>query len=372
MTLHALAGLTVVTGAAALGGKVPFVWLWWAVCAVGAIQTIPLPTDVLAVIAPGPKRAWEVASDAIGRPLETKISVAPGQTVGAVCHLLLMTMVFTVTAGLTRNARWARFVGWTVSLAAGVVLCWGLSEWLLGVDILGTSQQIRWPFGYKNPLLPPIQTAAFGRVEHISIGSIPYSATYWVVGDMFGPYLVSNHFGGCLELTVPVLLALLLSLRGKAREHGQSVLDTLPLLMCATLALLAFIVLIYGASARAGSAGLILGVTWVAWGALSEKRRVVGLILFVIATIGYVCLFLISLFAEQIVTITRRHHLGVISSALIPVIGGAQWRESQWQLCLRMFADSPWFGFGLGSYSAASPSYTMSPVRTGFAHCDYF
>lgn len=359
--LQVIVAIIGIMGVLTCGSRGSLFWFPLLIVALGVLQVVPWPSQVLQAIAPASAHAWELASSVVGRPLPKRISVAPGDTIIALRQLFLASVLVPVTAELARDRRKATILAWAVALVGFVAFVWGMAEWIAQRDLFVTAEWMRWPFGYKNPVVTPLQTAAFGRVQTTTVGKIHYSATYWVLGDRFGPYLVSNHFAGCLELTFPLFLALSVAspLLGHVGKLGRFAIGLSSLvLVVLTLAL--------GASARAGVAGILIGGVWVTWGFSGGRWRMVAGAALTALVIIYLGLFIVSLFAKELAP----ENIGL--SQLTSFVGGAEWRTSQWLLCLWMFWSSPCFGLGLGSFAAASPYYQASEVHTAFAHSDYF
>jgi len=366
--LQVLLGTIGIGGILLYGYRMRLLWLPISIAVVGILQLVEWPLGVLETVSPISAQAWETASQMVGQPLPKRITVAPGETGMALRQLFVMAVFFTAIAELSHDHRKAMVLAWVVALVGLVVFIWGLAEWVLNRDLLLPAQWMRWPFGYKNPMLHPMQTAAFGRSQITTVGSVNYSATYWVVGDMFGPYLVSNHFAGCLELTFPLFLGLLFTPRVIDQIGAKWSAICLVGLLGVVLSVIGG-----GASARAGVAGILIGWLWVLWGLSRGHWRVVTGLAFMSAISCCVILFFVSLFANRFpLRSNATFGFAWLLSQLVSLIGGAEWRTSQWLVCFRMFRESPWFGLGLGSYAVASPFFTTSNVYTGFAHCDYF
>ncbi|MGB9690109.1 O-antigen ligase family protein [Thermogutta sp.] len=357
-------------GLLSFGTRVRFLWLPMAVLVVGLIQTWPLPGKLVKAVSPASYHAWSFASNCLDRPLSPRLSLAPAATQLAIRQLFLAALVFAITAELARDRRKALFLGGTLASVGGVVLAWGCAEWLFRHDVITSPSALRWPFGYKNPLVDPLRSAAFGRVQTLQVGGVSLALPFWVLGDGFGPYLVSNHFGGCLELTIPVLFSLL-CLKRKRHTPAVSLVRAALGILAVLIAVTAVTVLALGASARAATAGVLLGCTWVAWQRSTGIWRRLGGAVFCLEVLCYLGLFILSASGE--VLAHRAGDDGTTNTlALIGMwIGGAQWRISQWAVCWRMFLASPITGIGMGSYRFASPFYTDSEVVTAFAHADY-
>lgn len=358
-------------GVVTFGRQVRFFWLPIAVLGIGLIQTCPLPGEFVKAISPASYHAWTFASDCLGQPLAPRLSIAPAATQLAIRQLFLTTLVFAITVELVRDHRKAAFLGWVLASIGVIVLAWGCVEWVTGRDVISPASAMRWPFGYKNPLVDPLRSAAFGRTQNLQVGGVSLSLPFWVLGDGFGPYLVSNHFGGCLELTIPVVFSLLW-LKQRRQATALSLAGAGTGILAGLMATTAIAVLALGASARAATVGVLLGCTWVVWQRTTGKwRRLVGLV-FCLELLGYVCLFALSAWAGFSPQVAETERTANMLDLIWTSIGGAQWRVSQWGVCWRMFMGAPVTGIGLGAYRFASPFYSDSEVVTAFAHADYF
>lgn len=370
--LQTAAGVVGLVALFVYGPRMRLLWLPLAITAVGLVQVLPLPDSVVRIVSPVSADAWLTASETVGRHLPSRISVDPGETAAAFKQLFLMALLLVLAVELARDSRKVRILTWVLATVGLLVLAWGLAEWFFDRDLFYSGIWVRWAFNSTNPVLHPIQTSALGYMRTRTVGGITYLATYWVVGDMVGPYIISNHFAGCLELTLPVAMAFLLCRQHRSKLIPAFVLS-IRIALAIGLAVIALLMLSVGASARMGTAGVLLGFVWVASGACRGRWRTAGAIMFALSVFLSVSLFFASLHAEQLTDVLpRQSKMDNVVRQLLVYMRNAEWRVSQWQICLRMFENSPLLGFGLGTFAAASPRYTTSSDFTGFAHCDYF
>ena len=61
---------------------------------------------------------------------------------------------------------------------------------------------------WKTPEHAPLQTAGFGYLDWVTVGSQRYQADGAICGDGFGSYIYSNHFANALCLTMPAVWVL--------------------------------------------------------------------------------------------------------------------------------------------------------------------
>jgi hypothetical protein len=326
------------------------------------LQLVPWPLGLLHIIAPLPARLWQAGTDA-GPLRMASISIDPGATVAGGARLLLGIAILTMVADLGRRPAFRRAIG--SALAVVGMLIWGLgiafpspgnSAVLLGFF------SINGPFGDRGrtPIDPPVATAASGYPAWFTIGDDRYLADEWVVGDGFGPYVISNHFAGALCLTLPMAVAAWM-----AATRGR-----LPGLLrfgvaFATLAAAVWTVAVAGS--RAGTGALLLaGLTVLAltmdrgW---MRTALACGAAACALALLGFYGFFHGAVAGVE----------SMFPAAVQPQVKElvADHRRLATQVALRMFAGSPAFGTGLGSYGDLHPVILANGEPWYFAHNDY-
>lgn len=327
-----------------------------------AIQLIPWPLQSLLSIAPMPTQLWLMASDE--GPLRMgRISIDPGGTVVGGARLLLGIAIVAMVADLGRHPVFRR----AISIAVAVV---GITIWALGVAFPSPGNSavllgfisINGPFGDRGrtPIDPPVATSASGYPAWFTIGDDRYLADEWVVGDGFGPYVISNHFAGALCLTLPLAVAVWMAVtRGRLPGFVRIGIAS------ATLAAAVWTVAIAGS--RAGTGALLLaGLTVLA---LTMDR---GWMRTVVACGAGACAVGLLVFFAFF----HGASAGVESlfpEAMRPQVKElvADHRRLATQVALRMFAGSPVFGTGLGSYGDLHPVILRNGEPWYFAHNDY-
>jgi len=329
------------------------------------LQTTPLPEWLLVRVAPVSAGAWKVAH---GGPsaVWSSISVDPSATMTAMRRLLLALCVVAVVADLGRRQSyrkrllWALALSGTVMLTAGIIFGPAKKHRLLGfVNLAGPLVPD------TNPMLMPVQTNGVGKRTTITVGNLQYEIDEGNVGDGFGTYIYSNHFGGGVNLTFPVLLA------GCFLAMRQRV-PTWALWMTAIVALAGVVWLVGGvAQSRAGAGSLALGgllmMAIVAETKLARWATSGLLITYATALAAVAGLMTLLLFQQA---------QGILD--LLP----APWKASvvqnladsrivAAQVALRMTAASPLLGTGLETYETVFPRFQTSPFTLFYAHNDY-
>ncbi len=332
------------------------------VCLVALLQLVPLPDSLLVWLAPISAGVWKVAHEGLPNAWG-RISVDPAETAAAARRgLLAMGTVGTIYSLSLRSI----YRKWIIA-AMGLS---GATIWILGLlfpvqinsFILLGFVSFRGPLmPGRTPLEPPYATAAFGFPEPVQILGRQYHADSWIVGDGFGPYLITNHFAGALTLTIPMLAAAwLIVSRGRLPAWLQGgVAGAIFACAFATLAMLV--------QSRAGTASFLLAV--LAFGCFSAKAGTWRTIM-VAATLAYVAVvigFIIILFGPF-------HGIGELFPArLQPAITAllSDGRVVASHVAERMFLASPILGTGLGAYGDLYPRMVGDDSPWYFAHNEY-
>ncbi|MGQ9563574.1 MAG: O-antigen ligase family protein [Thermogutta sp.] len=347
---------------------------WWTfpvlAIALGIVQIVPLPASVVRLLSPHAAEAWRAAAEITGESIPYRLSVAPEETFRACRQLFFMAVAFALITQVTRSRVAARTLAIALGITGLVVVILGLVFWPnRGGPLLGI-HSIRWLTGHKTSILPPVHTAAFGRTEWVRVGQVSYLLQYWVAGDGFGPYVISNHYAGCLELTMPFALVIVLSPIFR-RPGFWPKLVTIPISIL--IALVALISVSVGASSRAGTAMLLLGLLYFWWQVSNGILRRVAAAVFAVVGILIPVLFYLSFRGPVSFPAAGEYSaIAAVLDTLSRTIGGAQWRVQQWFVCLKMFCDSPITGFGLGTFGVLYPRYSDALDRAAFAHADHF
>ena len=177
-----------------------------------------------------------------------------------------------------------------------------------------------------------------GIIQHFtSEGSIYWLRPLRAGGDPFGPYVNRNHFGGFVELTLPIGLAMLV-FRGLQR-------DMYPLLGVLT-------VVPAGALILSGSRGGIIGfafeiaVLWLLARTLkvADRPRLAGLGIVALAAVALIA----WLGADKAIERFSTMRVGEVTMDR---------RLSMFRGAAHIFADHPSKGVGLGALVAVYPRY---------------
>lgn len=326
------------------------------------LQLLPLPDSLLVWLAPISAGAWKVAHEGLPHSWG-RISIDPAETAAAARHGLLAMGAVAAVCSIALRHVYRRWIIVSMALSGATIWILGLlfpvkvnSFTLLGfVDFRGPLMPGR------TPLEPPYATAAFGFPDLVEIIGRQYHADSWVVGDGFGPYLITNHFAGALTLTIPMLAAILLF---ATRNH-------LPTWMrCGAVAVLfagAFATLGLVVRSRAGAASFLLAA--LIFGCFTARAGTWRTFIAAV-TIGYVAVvsgFIVALFG--------------------PFEGFDKWFPVRFQpgitalltdgrivachVAERMFLASPLLGTGLGTYGDLYPRMVGDGSPWYFAHNEY-
>jgi len=330
---------------------------------VGALlQLMPLPDGLLVSLAPISAGAWKVAHggapDAWGR-----ISVDPAETAATARHGLLAMGTIATVYGLSLRSKYRYWIIGAMALS-GVVI------WTLGLVFpvqLNTFLLLGF-FSFRGPLMPgrtplepPYATAAFGFPDPVQILGRQYLADSWIVGDGFGPYLITNHFAGALTLTIPMLAAAWLIV---SRDHLPAWVrgGVAGILFACAFATLALLV-----QSRAGTASFLMAtLTFGCFVARAGAWRTI----MTTATLAYVAVvigFIIVLFGPF-------HGFDKLFPARFqPAIGAllSDGRVVASHVAERMFLASPILGTGLGTYGDLYPRMVGDDSTSYFAHNEY-
>ncbi len=327
-----------------------------------AIQLIPWPLASLHSIAPLPTQLWLTAAD--DGPLRFgRISINPGVTVVGGARLMLGIAIVAMVANLGRQLAFRQ----AISLALAAV---GITIWALGIafpspgnsaKLLGFIS-INGPFTDRGrtPIDHPVATSASGYPAWYSISEKRYLADEWVVGDGFGPYVISNHFAAALCLTLPTAVAIWMAASRRRVPLFARVGIALAILMAAI-----WTVVIAGS--RAGTGALLLASLTVL--ALTIDRGKVRAAFACCAAACALVLLVFFVFFHGATVGVESWFPAALQPRVKELIGDH--RRLATQVAMRMFAGSPLFGTGLGSYGDLHPVILGNGEPWYFAHNDY-
>jgi O-antigen ligase len=185
---------------------------------------------------------------------------------------------------------------------------------------------------------------------------------YWSVksrGWTFGPYVNRNHYGGLMEMLIPICIASFLSRRSPDPFRG--ILGFALLFPIASLLLSgsrgAFVCLVLQI--------LIMAAILIRRSSRGSRRSLAFLVVLGIVAVG-------SLFWWVDSGVIARRLATVITLPRSPEVKLSD-RVGVSRSSLRILRDHPWLGTGLGSFEVAFPPYEKSPTDYlwDHAHDDY-
>jgi O-antigen ligase len=274
-----------------------------------AFQLLPLPAGWLSVLSPARFQILQ----ALARVQPSRwapLSVSPQLTFAHLLRLLAYLLVFFLARELSFR------------LANRV--------WLLALPLL---------------VIASVESS-IGLVQHFETG-----------GYATGTYANHGHLAGLLEMVLPLTLALILTASGDTNREARGSTTTAArvclLLACGALILLG---LLYTSSrmglAAAATAFAVMGVLSVGSG---RKRSMVALLAAAAA--------LTFLLLSAPLSLISRYESGLTSEVRLQI----------WHDTLKLIANYPVFGCGLGTFVSAIQEYRAStPIAlVDFAHSDY-
>lgn len=360
--LHAMMAVTICLGAVFLGLSFGVMVFGLTCFAAAFLQLIPLPDSLLVAVAPVSAGAWKLAL--AGLPATWGcISIEPAETSAAARRMLLAIGTVATVACLATRPRYRHCLITSLSISGMVIWTLGLlfpskrnAFLFLGfIDMRGPLMDGR------TPLEPPVATASFGFPEIVNVAGRQYAADAWTVGDLFGPYLITNHFAGALTLTIPFLVAAWLIVT-------KSRLPSWLRYSVATAVFIGAAATIGGmAKSRAGTASFVMATLMfpaLAAPAGAWRRVAIG----VVTAYGAIAaLFLAALFGPF-------HEADKLFPQFLQPAVAALLQDGRvvaTHVAQRMFLASPLLGTGLGTYGDLYPRMVGDGVPWYFAHNDF-
>lgn len=336
-----------------------------AIFALALLQTVPLPDGLLVRIAPVSAGAWKVAG---GGPSTAwnSISVDPGASATAARRLLLGLCALAVIIDLGRRQIHRKRLLWALAVSGGVMItagaCFGAAKnnRMLGVINLAGPLTPE-----TNPTIMPVQTNGVGMRTAVTTGNLQYEVDEGYVGDGFGTYIYSNHFGGGVNLTLPVLLAAwLLVTRGRLPDAARWAAAVV------TVGVVAWLVGGVAQSRAGGGAVLLGGLALIAIAAESKWLRwpatsLLAIYAAALVTLAGLALFLLFGPAAGLLDSLPPAWKATVVRTL------ADARILAAEVALRMAAASPLLGTGLETYETVFPRFHTGRFTLFFAHNDY-
>lgn len=325
-------------------------------------QLAPLPDSLLGMIAPVSAGAWKIVH-AQQNDAWACVSIEPGETASSARRMLLAIGTVAAVSGLAARCVWRNAL--VAALATTGAMIWSLGLLFPGrvnsFLILGLVDS-RGPFiNGRTPLEPPVATASFGFPEPVRVAGQQYLADAWTLGDVFGSYVITNHFAGALTLTIPCLAAawLVAARRWMPAWLNRCVAASLFAGGFATIALLV--------KSRAGAASFVMAtLTFLLMAAPAGAWRR-GIAVLTIGYAGMLTVFVLALFGPiHDVELWFPQEIQPVLSALLK-----DGRVLATHVAQRMFLASPVLGTGLGTYGDLYPRMVGDGEPLYFAHNDY-
>jgi len=333
-----------------------------------AVQIVPLPPRLLAVISPG---ANEVYSEAF--PSYRSADAGPGGMAALEARALRLVpeadgrpligadtppLVVEAPACLSPTTV-------TVSLepsATGERLCWYLAL-LLG--FLAIRQRLadsgRRTFYLSALTIDFTALALFGLVQSQAWnGKFYWFRPLRVSSNPFGPYVNPNHFAGVMELAVPTLVALAWSRWRRVGREAIYEARFVGAIVAAGICLSA------GLASASKTAAVLMAASLIFLGAVGARSTRVRLILvggIVVAILASGALLANSRLGSRMISYLESADAGNLLEG----------RAAVWTASAAMLADFPVSGSGYGTYREVFPRYTPPGARARFAqaHNDY-
>lgn len=331
--------------------------------AVALVQLLPMPSRFMALAG---ERTGAV-HHALFSGWGNRISLAPGGTVEAFFKVTLVLLASFATLVLVRTRGMAFMLVAAVAAAAlaasgaGIIQEGAPGKKIYGLRDLAAGAEVR---PWRSAALDPALSAGVARIEAVEATDGSGEGVFFRrtvnVGDVFGPYANSNHFGGLLEVALPVLLALMAGLLATRRQGWGNEGGLTGTAEGALVLIITFCVLVgVGAAVYAKSAGALGGLaTGFAVAlflmALSRQATAAAIGIFILLAGGAVAA--VVLWEGDLYAPMREKLAG---------------RAAVWKTTWEAAEDFPITGSGLGSYSRVVPHYETTEAKFLFAHNDY-
>jgi len=280
---------------------------------------------------------WSMTSDVLGRKLPATISVNPWRTQAEALNLASYILFATQIFVMARRAESAAVLFHAAILIGSAYAAYGLI-----LAVIGMGQ-----------------------------ASLFYS-TRFSLSEVSGPFMLHNSFATYIGLTCLVAVAklfadgsVLLKKHAGWRHQLRALLEHvfgrgIWLISASALCLAALI----ATQSRAGSIAFAAGLIVLAVGALfllHHRRSVWTLIWAILAGLMITC---------AVASVAGNDLASGINALLV---GGDAIRPALWTAGVRMIADSPYLGYGLGAFQDVYPMFASQyfPYVMDKAHCDY-
>lgn len=336
-----------------------------AACGIALLQLLPLPDRILVNLAPVSAGAWKVATEGTSNAWGC-ISINPGATLCGIRRLFVGCAVLGMVTEVARHKLSRNRLLAAIAASGAIIVFLALifgptnGRHILGiVDLIGP-----FPTAFT-PIIRPVASAGFGKVEWATIGEQRFQLEFANVGPGIGSYIYSNHFAGGVVLTLPIMLSWWL-MGTRARLH-----DAMRWGVAASgLAIAGWLVGIV-ADSRGGVVALFLTVITFLTLAVEHpfiRRASVAIgIVSVMAGIGLMAaglLILLSPSFNVVHLLPTAWRSSVMAAFSDPRVIAAM-------IAVRMFSASPLLGTGIDSYSDVFARFHTSEHTLFYAHNDY-
>lgn len=298
------------------------VCLWLALLAICALQIVPLPSAVVAILSP---TSFELFESVAAKYYF--LSVDPGQTLVSFIKVVSFFCLFICILNLIDSHRRIRLLLVTVIAAGTFQAVYGTLEILLGAS---------------KSLIFEL------KVEDVATGTFDYS----------------NHYANFLMISLAAAFGLIVtsfeqSIQSTQQKEMQSIEDkilnsTLLIKVCITIMLIG----LFMSGSRMGNAAVYVGVVIVGLLALLLIKNPSKSIKSLVVNMGILNLFIISAYFG----------IGQIKQKLTPISQSEATANDIAQDAYPMVADFPIFGSGGGSFYSTFPSYQHMEVGTFYNH----
>jgi O-Antigen ligase len=333
--------------------------------AVGLLQIMSLSENALGLLAPFSFRARDTLRLIGIKPGSWSVSVDPGATTLSVVWGFSLAVVVAAVACASRSAAARKIIVGAVAITGAAVLLVGVITVKAPPYVALGHHNMTGPLRpWKNPLLNPLHSAGMGYPDLVQVGQIHSGVPTPVVGDVFGPYVNSNHFAGCIGLTLPLALALLLLVPTNSLLKRRLFMG-----MTTIYALGAVAVLLAGARAYGGALSLIIAGLVVGVIAIQKKRsRIIAAALLTLLVLACIA----GLFFMVASTGKPGDGQSAASTQGSSALGSsAKHRIVAWRAAWEMGTANTAFGTGFGTYGKCYPLFADTPPVMYFAHNDY-
>lgn len=293
------------------------------------LQCLPLPAALLRAISPAAHARWAAALGGAGPLPWLPLSLDPLATARELARFCACAAVYALSVLLLARRERLRAATTALAIFAAVLSFEAILQFLIAPRLL--------LFVRESP-----------------------------AGSPFGPFVNRNHYANLMAMLAPVVFGLFLGrgLRGGARTLRERLVDLLARPESNVRTLLGFAALLTaaslvislsrGATIAVSAALLVLGACLIASG-LGRRRTVAAALFFYAFTV------FVGWFGWQ--KVADRFERLRANPDFVDALRAGVWRDT-----LRMAADFPVLGAGVGSFERLFPAYRSIPGPFAIAH----